>query len=38
MPVADKAGEASNFHTGRKVVWVGKVSDGNTVLRKFQPG
>lgn len=41
MPVMDKgekAEEASGFDTGRKQDWVGRVSGGNAVLRKFQPG
>lgn len=41
MPVMDKgekAEEASGFETGRKQDWVGRVSGGNAVLRKFQPG
>lgn len=41
MPVMDKgekAAEASGFDTGRKQDWVGRVSGGNAVLRKFQPG
>lgn len=42
MPVMDKGFEkaeaASGFYTRRKLDWVGRVSGGNAVLRKFQPG
>lgn len=41
MPVMDKgekAEAASGFYTRRKLDWVGRVSGGNAVLRKFQPG